>query len=91
MGRRRKEIDGETPEFNKRFATRLRMLLEKKGMTNRELSNALQEAGAELTYGASNAWIRGDNFPKYAHLEALGSVLLPGKDYRELLPPRPRD
>lgn len=61
--------------YSGRFAARLRMLREKRGLTAKEAAEAIRSAGYSLSERTYYAWESAANMPPYDALPTLAEVL----------------
>lgn len=84
--RRRTEIPRTDTTLPKRFAVRLREVMDSKGWATRDVVSLLKAAGIDIGVRAIDTWLRGESMPKSKDFELVGEAL-GFADYRELLPP----
>lgn len=87
VGAPRKTIDPNSTELRHRFALHLRALLDSKGWGASELHRQIILAGLTHSLGAVHSWLSGKRIPEAQDLETLAGIVIPGEDWRQILPP----
>src|SRR5262245_8261529 len=82
----RKHLDPRSPEFEVRFAIRLRWLVDKRGWGPSDFHEQLSIAGLVVSLPAVKKWLNGSDVPRPHEMELIGE-LLGLRDYRYVLPP----
>jgi transcriptional regulator with XRE-family HTH domain len=85
MPHERLPISGSNRDLSARFARGLRDLLEKRGLSSRELCELVNAAGVKIDKRAVDHWLAGRRLPRLGDLERIGTAL-ELDDYRDLLP-----
>ena len=68
-------------QYKKAFPTRLRNLMEEKGISQAELARLMQESGAKITPQAIGAYCRGETMPRLEYAQIIADCFNVSLDY----------